>query len=124
MTSAVRTSSPGSDGDIFLICDRRALRRYGLGFVKPFPFPVGKHVKSGYLIRGESIADLAGKGGNRRREPGRDAGEIQRGSAAGIDREYGKGSTGTNRFQGDGAPRRQPVRGRDTQRAPSMRSGC
>lgn len=92
----------GSDGDIFLICDRRALRRYGLGFVKPFPFPVGKHVKSGYLIRGESIADLAGKAGIDAANLAETLARFNAGAPRGIDPEYGKGSTRYNRFQGDG----------------------
>ena len=48
------------DPCVFLVCDHRALLRYGLGFVKPFPFPVDRHVKSGYLYRGRTTMELAG----------------------------------------------------------------
>ncbi|UJQ94107.1 FAD-dependent oxidoreductase [Mariluticola halotolerans] len=43
----------------WLICDHRAQRRFGLGWAKPFPFPVGPYVANGYLKRGQSIAELA-----------------------------------------------------------------
>ena len=38
--------------------DRRAfLRRFGLGFVKPLPVPVGPQIRSGYLKRGRTLAE-------------------------------------------------------------------
>src|SRR5262249_15444805 len=32
----------------YLVCDHRALRKYGLGCVAPFPFPIGRHLRAGY----------------------------------------------------------------------------
>jgi len=43
----------------WLICDHRFQRRYGLGHARPFPFPVGSYIRSGYLKRGDSIPALA-----------------------------------------------------------------
>jgi hypothetical protein len=43
----------------FLVCDHRALRRYGLGFAKPFPVPLSPYLRSGYLRRGRTLAALA-----------------------------------------------------------------
>ena len=42
-----------------LICDHRAVRRTGLGLVKPFPVPMGRHPRSGYLKRGQTPQALA-----------------------------------------------------------------
>jgi len=42
----------------WLVADHRALRRYGLGAVRPFPLPLGHHVRSGYLRRAHSLALL------------------------------------------------------------------
>ena len=39
----------------FLICDRTAIWKYGLGAVKPFTVAPGSHVSSGYLTRAPSI---------------------------------------------------------------------
>ena len=36
----------------YLICDHRTLRKYGLGCVAPFPLPMGRHLRTGYLKRG------------------------------------------------------------------------
>ncbi len=47
----------------WLICDHRTIKRYGLGFVKPAPVPRGQHVKSGYILRGETLANLASQAG-------------------------------------------------------------
>src|SRR5580698_154106 len=43
----------------FLICDHRALRRYGLGAVRPAPLPISPFVRSGYLKTGRTVRDLA-----------------------------------------------------------------
>lgn len=43
----------------WLVCDRRALRRYGLGAVPAFPGRVGPHLKSGYLRHGRDATELA-----------------------------------------------------------------
>ena len=52
------------DGDqvcAWLICDHRFQRRYGLGFSKPFPFPVGPYRRSGYLVQAATLDELATK---------------------------------------------------------------
>lgn len=43
----------------YLIMDHRFLRRYGAGLVRPAPFRFGKHLRSGYLMRGRSILELS-----------------------------------------------------------------
>ncbi|CAE6857985.1 3-oxosteroid 1-dehydrogenase [Paraburkholderia nemoris] len=49
------------DPEVFawLLCDHKTLRTYGLGCVPPAPMPLGRHLRSGYLKRGVSIAALA-----------------------------------------------------------------
>jgi succinate dehydrogenase/fumarate reductase flavoprotein subunit len=43
----------------WLLADHRALRRYGLGAVRPFPSPWAHHLASGYLRQGRDWAALA-----------------------------------------------------------------
>ncbi len=43
----------------WLVADHRALRRHGLGAVRPFPSPIGEHLRSGYLKRGRDWPALA-----------------------------------------------------------------
>src|SRR6187399_2619773 len=47
----------------FMICDHRAIRRYGLGAVRPSPLPIFPYVRSGYLKTGRSIGELASAAG-------------------------------------------------------------
>ncbi|HUJ86187.1 MAG TPA: FAD-dependent oxidoreductase [Burkholderiales bacterium] len=85
----------------WLVTDHRAIRAYGLGFVKPRPLPLGAHLASGYLRRGATLAELA-------RATGIDAAalettiaEYNRHAARGEDPAFRKGSTAYNRFYGD-----------------------
>jgi succinate dehydrogenase/fumarate reductase flavoprotein subunit len=85
----------------WLIADHRAIRAYGLGFVKPRPLPLKPHLDSGYLKRGATFGELA-------REAGVDApaleatlAEFNRHAREGKDPAFGKGSTAYNRFYGD-----------------------
>ncbi|MEW6643375.1 MAG: FAD-dependent oxidoreductase [Pseudomonadota bacterium] len=85
----------------FLIVDKPFLSRFGLGFVKPFPVPVGPNIRSGYLKTGATIAALA-------RAAGIDPAGLEQTVATwnadiakGEDRAFGKGSTAYNRFNGD-----------------------
>ena len=54
----------------YLICDHRTLRKYGLGCVAPFPLPIGRHLRTGYLKRGATLAQLARKDRHRSQRSG------------------------------------------------------
>ena len=97
----MKAARPGEEIAAFLLCDHRALRKYGLGCVPPFPMPLGHHLKSGYLKRGETLAELAAN-------TGIDAAGLEAAVAAfnetaanGQDPAFGKGSRAYNRYQGD-----------------------
>jgi len=86
----------------WLVADHRALRRYGLGHVKPFPVPLRAALRSGYLVRGRTLAELAERAGI---APAL-AEEIEayNGPARrGEDPAFGRGSTAYNRYVGDPA---------------------
>ena len=96
--AATGTNAPAR---AYLVVDKPFLTRYGLGFVKPFPVPVGDNIRSGYLKTGKTIAELA-------RAAGIDAAGLEatiqqwnRDIASGEDLAFGKGSTSYNRFNGD-----------------------
>jgi succinate dehydrogenase/fumarate reductase flavoprotein subunit len=86
---------------VFLICDHRAIRRYGLGFVKPFPFPLRRHLKSGYLLQEGTLAELAAAAGIDALPFECTVREFNEDAREGHDTRFGKGSTRYNRFQGD-----------------------
>lgn len=85
----------------WLIADHRTIRKYGIGFVKPYPMPLGPHLRSGYLKRGSTLAELA-------RQTGVDAVALadevktyNEGARVGEDRQFGRGTSGFNRYLGD-----------------------
>ena len=85
----------------WLLCDHRTLRRYGLGCVAPFPMPLGRHLRSGYLKRGTSVEDLARSIGVDPSALKATIDEFNQGARAGEDPAFGRGSKAYNRYQGD-----------------------
>jgi succinate dehydrogenase/fumarate reductase flavoprotein subunit len=85
----------------WLITDHRAIRAYGLGFVKPWPLPLGPHLKSGYLVRGFSFVELSEKLGIDKNQFSKTLGRYNDAAKSGSDPDFGKGGTAYNRFYGD-----------------------
>jgi len=85
----------------FLICDHKALRKYGLGCVPPFPMPIGRHLRTGYLMRGRTIEELANVAGINAAALAATIETFNEHAKIGQDPSYGKGTKAYNRFQGD-----------------------
>lgn len=85
----------------WLLADHQALRNYGLGCVAPFPMPLGHHLRTGYLKRGRTVADLAREIGVVPATLERTVAEFNATAARGEDPQFGKGSKAYNRYQGD-----------------------
>jgi succinate dehydrogenase/fumarate reductase flavoprotein subunit len=90
----------------WLVTDHRAIRAYGLGFVKPRPLPIGPHVKSGYLKRAATLDALAGEIGVDKASLLKTMSAYNEAAQSGTDPDFRKGSTAYNRFYGD--PEIQP----------------
>jgi succinate dehydrogenase/fumarate reductase flavoprotein subunit len=97
----IEASAGKSETACWLIADHRALRRYGLGFVKPFPMPLGNHLRNGYLKKGKSIADLAGQINVNAAVLESTIRRYNESAQYGRDPEFGRGSKAYNRYQGD-----------------------
>ena len=97
----MKTAKPGEEIAAYLLCDHRALRKYGLGCVPPFPMPLGHHLRTGYLKRGATLAELAAQTGIDAKGLEATVAEFNRTAAHGQDPAFGKGSRAYNRFQGD-----------------------
>lgn len=102
----LRALEPGEAAEAFLIADHRTIRRYGLGVVKPFPFPLRPHLKSGYLLRGGALDSLAEAAGIAAEPFKAQIARYNADIATGDDPQFGRGSTAYNRFHGD--PENQP----------------
>jgi succinate dehydrogenase/fumarate reductase flavoprotein subunit len=84
-----------------LLCDAEALRKYGLGMVHPGGKGLAPFLADGYLVRGETLPDLARA---LQIDPDRLAATVARFNAharAGHDPDFGRGSTDYQRNIGD-----------------------
>lgn len=96
-----KAAKPNEEIAAFLICDHKSLRKYGLGCVPPFPMPLGHHLRSGYLMRGTTLAELAAKAGIDAKGLAETVAQFNAAAASGQDPGFGKGSRAYNRYQGD-----------------------
>lgn len=99
----LRATPAGEAVQGWLLCDHAFIRRYGLGAVKPAPMPMGAMLANGYLLRGDTVAELALRCGI---ESDALQATVQRYNAlalAGRDTDFAKGETPYNRIQGDAA---------------------
>lgn len=85
----------------WLIADHPTIRRYGLGWAKPFPVPIGPYVRNGYLSRGATLAALAQAAGIDAAGLEATVADYNRHAARGEDPEFRRGSTAYNRYLGD-----------------------
>lgn len=99
------------EGPIWLLADHATIRRYGLGAVRPFPAPMGGHLRSGYIKRGRSLAELASVIGVRETNLVQTATRVNGFAKSGEDKDFGKGSTAYNRYLGDAAVSPNPCLG-------------
>lgn len=96
-----KAAKPGEEIAAFLITDHKSLRKYGLGCVPPFPMPLGHHLRTGYLMRGATLAELAAKAGINAKGLADTVAQFNAEAADGRDPAFGKGSRAYNRYQGD-----------------------
>jgi succinate dehydrogenase/fumarate reductase flavoprotein subunit len=95
----------------FLICDDDFITKYGLGMVRPRRLNLRKLVAEGYVVRANSLADLAA--GLRLPAPTLAATVARHNTfaATGVDEDFGKGSDAYQRNLGDPAHKPNPCIG-------------
>lgn len=85
----------------FLICDAEALRKYGIGMVRPGGKGLAPYLADGYLVRGDTIGSLAQALSI---DPAKLADTVQRFNAnasEGVDPDFQRGSTVYSQNIGD-----------------------
>ncbi len=97
----IAATPPGEPTVSWLICDRRFLRRYGLGAVKPAAVPLGAILPTRYLIEASSIEALAQRCGIDPAGLKQTVENFNRHAAQGEDPEFHRGVTHYQRVQGD-----------------------
>jgi succinate dehydrogenase/fumarate reductase flavoprotein subunit len=86
---------------MWLICDKTALAKYGLGYVKPAPMPIGRFLRNGYLLKGGTLAELARNAGIDPAGLEQTVREYNKDAVRGEDPAFGRGSTSFNRYLAD-----------------------
>lgn len=95
-------------GHAWIVADRTARRRFGIGAVKPFPFPDGPHIRSGYLAREKDLAMLARALKLPETVVLEAVARFNAGAEHGRDPEFSRGESLYNQTQGDAYHRPNP----------------
>ncbi|MCX8998212.1 FAD-dependent oxidoreductase [Rhizobiaceae bacterium BDR2-2] len=96
------------EASAWLICDHRAIRKYGLGHAKPAPMPLTPWLRSGYLKTGRTLADLARACGIDTAGLEATVAGFNRGARQGRDEQFHRGETAFNRYLADPDNRPNP----------------
>jgi succinate dehydrogenase/fumarate reductase flavoprotein subunit len=97
----IRACEGQSETAMWLICDKTTLGKYGLGFVKPAPMPIGKFIRNGYLLSGNTLSELANAAGLDAQGLEETVREYNQGAVQGTDLQFGRGTTAFNRYLAD-----------------------
>lgn len=97
----IRACEHQTETAMWLIGDKTTLAKYGIGFVKPAPMPIGQFLRNGYLIKGNTLAELAKNAGIDPQGLEETVKQYNLGAVHGEDREFGRGATSFNRYLAD-----------------------
>lgn len=99
----LRAHRQGSAIPAYLICDRRALWKYGLGAVRPMALRLASYRRSGYLNEAPTLRALAGSLGIDADNLEATVAAYNRDAASGVDTAFGRGSNAYHKYVGDPA---------------------
>jgi len=101
----------GETVESWQIADSRFVRRFPLGMAKPLPVPLFPYLRSGYLIKGRTLEELATKCGIDPAELRRTVARFNANARSGVDPDFGRGESAFNRYGGDATHRPNPSLG-------------
>ncbi|MFC5522157.1 FAD-dependent oxidoreductase [Polaromonas jejuensis] len=102
----IRACEGQKETAMWLVCDKTTLGKYGIGYVKPAPMPIGHLVRNGYLIKGDTLAELARHAGIDPAGLEQTVRDYNKDAVQGRDPAFGRGRTAFNRYLAD--PENQP----------------
>ena len=85
----------------YLVCDAKALRKYGIGMVRPGGKGLAPFLADGYLVQGRTLDELAGKLGIDAAGLKASVGQMNGYAATGIDPDFQRGVTAYQHNIGD-----------------------
>jgi succinate dehydrogenase/fumarate reductase flavoprotein subunit len=90
-----------SEAAAWLIADANAIKRWGMGFVRPFPVPKSKYLRNGYLKRGATLAELAKTIGVDPAGLQATVKKFNENAKKGVDPDFNRGNRVYDTYQGD-----------------------
>ncbi|SDI17390.1 FAD-dependent oxidoreductase [Pseudomonas panipatensis] len=108
MNALFRATPAGEPHEAWLICDRQARRRYGIGWAKPWPFPAAWYERRGYLFKGRDLAELADRCGIDAERLAASVARFNEQAARGEDPDFQRGASAYNKAQGEPLNRPNP----------------
>ena len=105
---AMLADAQGREPVCWLVADRPALRRHGLGAVPPFPLGIGPWLRSGYLIEATDIPTLAARTRLDADTLSATVAAFNLHASQGHDPVFGRGSSAIDRAYGDPESRPHP----------------
>jgi succinate dehydrogenase/fumarate reductase flavoprotein subunit len=99
--AAMIEGGQGAETGMWLVCDQATISKYGLGYAKPAPMPLGPFVSNGYLVKGATLRELAQKAGIDAEGLEATVRQYNEGAVQGEDRQFGRGTTSFNRYLAD-----------------------
>ena len=101
MQALFEATPAGQEPHCWLIADHSAQRRWGLGWSRPFPFPLAVYRRNGYLKSAESLQALAAQCGIDAANLKESVGRFNAQADQGKDSDFGRGDSAYNRVQGN-----------------------
>ena len=92
VSELIRASEGQPEARAWLIGDARAVRRWGIGLARPFPVPIGRHIRAGYVLRDHTISGLAAKIGVPAETLTQTITRFNADARQGVDSAFGRGS--------------------------------
>lgn len=85
----------------WLVADHRTVKRWGMGFVRPFPVPRGRYLRNGYLLRADTLTELARKAGIDPSGLEATVKVFNENARKGVDPDFNRGTRAYDIYQGD-----------------------
>lgn len=96
---------------VYLIANRKFLRNYGMGLVRPFPFSIMPYLENGYLCEGSTLEHLAQKLSIDAKALEATISRFNTYAIHGKDPDFGRGADAHSRFRGDADHKPNPTIG-------------